>query len=263
MAYKNTIPQKIKARFKGGYLVAVIATTIFGLASTLAINEYQPKRSNVTLSIPLHPNNAGLKVEEPSNSLALPLARISVKSAPPATIERIVKITQGDTLISAIMRSGVDRPAAHAAVNALSSSYNPRHLRPGQALTLLFDPKKQATKGHPALVQVEFSPAVDKEIRISLKDDGSFKSETINKPLSVKLYRAEGSIKDSLYLAAKRAGVPSPVIVNLIRIYSFDLDFQRDIQRGDHFELLFEIFYNLLIKTLLRRAARRCCLETH
>jgi len=244
MAYKNTIPQKIKARFKGGYLVAVIATTIFGLASTLAINEYQPKRSNVTLSIPLHPNNAGLKVEEPSNSLALPLARISVKSAPPATIERIVKITQGDTLISAIMRSGVDRPAAHAAVNALSSSYNPRHLRPGQALTLLFDPKKQATKGHPALVQLEFSPTVDKEIRISLKDDGSFKSETINKPLSVKLYRAEGSIKDSLYLAAKRNGVPSPVIVNLIRIYSFDLDFQRDIQRGDHFELLFEIFYN-------------------
>jgi len=244
MAYKNTLPQKIKAHLKGRFLVAVIGAPILGLAATLAINEYQPKRSNMTQNVPIHSTKVGQTGKESSTSLALPLAEISVKPAPPATIERNVKITQGDTLISVIMRSGVGRPAAQAAVNALSTSYNPRHLRPGQALTLLFDPKIQVTKGHPALVQVAFSPSVDKEIRISLKDNGSFKSETINKPLSMKLYRAEGSISDSLYLAAKRAGVPSPVIVDLIRIYSFDLDFQRDIQRDDYFELLFEIFFN-------------------
>ena len=38
-------------------------------------------------------------------------------------------------------------------------------------------------------------------------------------------------------------GVPAPVIVELIHLYSFDVDFQRDIQPGDHFEVLFEAHY--------------------
>jgi hypothetical protein len=33
--------------------------------------------------------------------------------------------------------------------------------------------------------------------------------------------------------------VPRPVIDDLIRIYSYDVDFQRKVQPGDSFEMLF------------------------
>ena len=48
-----------------------------------------------------------------------------------------------------------------------------------------------------------------------------------------------GKIKTSLYQALKDQGLSEIVINEIIRIYSFDVDFQRDIYEGDNFEMLF------------------------
>jgi murein DD-endopeptidase MepM/ murein hydrolase activator NlpD len=52
---------------------------------------------------------------------------------------------------------------------------------------------------------------------------------------------AAGDIDLSLYAAAESARVPARVIVDLIRLYSFDVDFQRDIHAGDRFEVYYEV----------------------
>jgi murein DD-endopeptidase MepM/ murein hydrolase activator NlpD len=43
----------------------------------------------------------------------------------------------------------------------------------------------------------------------------------------------------SIYETALRNHIPRPVIDDLIRIYSYDIDFQRKVQPGDSFEVLF------------------------
>ena len=48
-----------------------------------------------------------------------------------------------------------------------------------------------------------------------------------------------GEITTSLYQAMKKAGLSELIITEVIRIYSFDVDFQRDIYEGDYFEALF------------------------
>ena len=48
-----------------------------------------------------------------------------------------------------------------------------------------------------------------------------------------------GEIKTSLYKAMKDQGLSEIVINEIIRIYSFDVDFQRDIYEGDKFEMIF------------------------
>ena len=48
-----------------------------------------------------------------------------------------------------------------------------------------------------------------------------------------------GQITTSLYQAMKKAGLSELIITEIIRIYSFDVDFQRDIYEGDYFEALF------------------------
>jgi len=49
-----------------------------------------------------------------------------------------------------------------------------------------------------------------------------------------------GVIKSSLFEAGAAAGIPPAVLVELIRAYSYDVDFQREIRQGDSFEVLYE-----------------------
>ena len=43
----------------------------------------------------------------------------------------------------------------------------------------------------------------------------------------------------SLYETALRNNVPNPVIEDLVRIYSYDVDFERKVQPGDSFDVLY------------------------
>jgi murein DD-endopeptidase MepM/ murein hydrolase activator NlpD len=50
----------------------------------------------------------------------------------------------------------------------------------------------------------------------------------------------KGTIQSSLFDAAISQGVPVGMLTEMIRIFSYDVDFQRDIQPDDQFELMFE-----------------------
>jgi len=49
-------------------------------------------------------------------------------------------------------------------------------------------------------------------------------------------------IKNNLYSAAVEVGVEPNIIVEFARIFGFEVDFQRDIRKGDWFEILYEKF---------------------
>jgi hypothetical protein len=53
-----------------------------------------------------------------------------------------------------------------------------------------------------------------------------------------------GEIKESLYSAAVKAGIEPNIIIEFARIYGFEIDFQRDIRKGDVFEIYYEKFVN-------------------
>ncbi|MGO1120025.1 peptidoglycan DD-metalloendopeptidase family protein [Rhodovibrionaceae bacterium A322] len=88
------------------------------------------------------------------------------------------------------------------------------------------------------------SAAADSPAQSSLTLAGfgdSFLAESIDKPLTRKEQAAAGVISSSLYNAAIANGVPNATLVNAIHLLSFDVDFQRDVQKNDSFELLYEI----------------------
>jgi len=55
-----------------------------------------------------------------------------------------------------------------------------------------------------------------------------------------RLVHYEGNIRGSLFEAAMAQGVPVAMLTEMIKAFSYDVDFQRDIQPDDHFELMFE-----------------------
>jgi murein DD-endopeptidase MepM/ murein hydrolase activator NlpD len=72
------------------------------------------------------------------------------------------------------------------------------------------------------------------------------KDSFIIKENILKLYKREvvarNLIKNNLYSAAIDAGVEPNIIVEFARIFGFEVDFQRDIRKGDWFEILYEKF---------------------
>ena len=53
---------------------------------------------------------------------------------------------------------------------------------------------------------------------------------------------ASNTIKNNLYSSAVKAGIEPNVIVEFANIFGFEVDFQRDIRKGDSFEVYYEQF---------------------
>jgi hypothetical protein len=62
----------------------------------------------------------------------------------------------------------------------------------------------------------------------------------------LQLYKKEvvvrNVIKNNLYSSAVAVNVEPNIIIEFARIYGFEVDFQRDIRKGDWFEILYEKF---------------------
>lgn len=154
----------------------------------------------------------------------------------PLPESRQVALGRGDTLSDAVLRVGVSRRDAHEAIAAFGDLLDPRRLQVGQAVNLVL----ADDEGAPRLERLALRTGHDRRIVAERGEDGAFLAGEERLPTTRLLAFASGTIDDSLYLTAERAGVPAQVIVELIRLYSFDVDFQREIRPGDRFELLYE-----------------------
>ncbi len=149
--------------------------------------------------------------------------------------QRTATVKRGDTLLDTLVRAGAQRMEANSVVVALSKHFNMRRLRAGQDIDLTFDPLRPDT-----LMAVRLQPDVEKAIVAERNNDGLYEAALMTIELTPVMARAQGRISDSLYMAMQRAGVPHDVIVNQINIFSWDVDFQREIRAGDSFEVFFE-----------------------
>jgi murein DD-endopeptidase MepM/ murein hydrolase activator NlpD len=146
---------------------------------------------------------------------------------------RTIAVERGDTLTGILVEQGIDETEARTAVAVLSSVYEPSSIRPGQNVTLTFAPE-----GFP-LVSVALKPSVERDVLVTRSPDGTFAAIDNVKQLTAVATRASGTIDGSLYASAVAAGVPDAVVVDLIHIYSYDVDFQREVKAGDKFDLLY------------------------
>ncbi len=152
------------------------------------------------------------------------------------SVSRSITISRGDTMIDALLRAGANRLDAHGAIAALSDLFNPRTLRVGQAIDLVFSRDEDG----PALHMLALRTRFDERVVAERTEDGAFKAARQPMAVTPLMGYGSGTIDDSLYLSAQRAGVPTKVIVEMIRLYSFNVDFQREIRAGDQFEVLYE-----------------------
>ncbi len=162
----------------------------------------------------------------------------------PATVSHSLRVGRGDTLMDLLVDAGVARREAHEAIVALREFYDPRKLRPGQDIRVTFTEASDGGEtGAGRLLALGLQPNVEQELRVTRNGDDAFVAETVARRLLRVAISAEGRIDNNLSAAAQDAGLPMPVLVEMIRIFSFDVDFQRELQPGDRFEVLYEALF--------------------
>ena len=170
---------------------------------------------------------------------APPLAAAPMRLAPATRIREQVEIRRGDTLLKILLRLGVSRAQAHEAIASLEKVYDPRRLRPGQYLTVELE-RLRSEENRLRLAGLSLPVGFEKRVRLARSEGGVFEAATIERPLLRRPALASGSIDGSLYRAARAVGVPGEVLAEVVRLFSWDIDFQRDIQPGDRFAILYE-----------------------
>jgi murein DD-endopeptidase MepM/ murein hydrolase activator NlpD len=157
---------------------------------------------------------------------------------PPWSTEQVT-VRRGDTLMNILGRAGIAQSEAHAAVRSLQTVYDPRRLRAGQELSIRAG-AEPADAGPRRLLGLDLDLDFDHSVRVTRSQDGRYATAKLERPQRRDLVHRTGVIDDSLYVSAERATLPNDVTIGLIKVFSWDVDFQRDIRRGDRFEALFE-----------------------
>ena len=158
--------------------------------------------------------------------------------------ERHVTVRRGDTLMKVLRRAGAGRREANTAIGALKTVFDPRRLKVGQKLTAAFRPAEPTDRNSTDdATLISVMVALDVERRVSaIRTEDGFQAQEVIQTLESSFVRGADRIDDSLFVSARRTGVPARVIMDVIRMFSWDVDFQREIRRGDRFEILFELF---------------------
>lgn len=157
-----------------------------------------------------------------------------------------LQISNGDTLASILGKAGVQRDEKFKVINTLKDVYDLKKLNIGKTVEITFD--NLTNKGGEALEENRLQSLrinIDrhKDLEIYRTHTNDFAVNTINIPLKKYVVRVKGLIESSFISTATNLGVPHAAIIELVKAYSYDIDFQREIKSGNEIDIIYEKYY--------------------
>jgi murein DD-endopeptidase MepM/ murein hydrolase activator NlpD len=165
--------------------------------------------------------------------------------------ERVHVAKKGDSVTSILRDLGATPEDARQIAASLGSRGRDGALKEGEKLRILMASLGPGQRVQPIRVIVANDTAV--QAVVALSDLGKYVNvdvSSLNTPAETAASAASDDDDDdddgtgvrlyqSIYETALRNKIPAPVIEDMIRIYSYDVDFQRRVQAGDSFEVFY------------------------
>ena len=158
------------------------------------------------------------------------------------------RIVIGETFDSILNQYLVNKKQIQKIKNKLSEKIDLNKLNTNQKIYLIIDQSNNSVK--------EFILQISNKERVLLtrsnEEKNDFSQEIILTKLDKKIVYEENVILQSLYKSATDKKIPANTIIELARIYGFQIDFQRDIKKKDRFQIMYEVFIdenNKIIET--------------
>ena len=157
------------------------------------------------------------------------------------------RIKSGETFDKILNGYSIDKEQVKAIKENLSKKTNINKLNTNQRIQITVDQTNNKIKEF--IFQISNT---EKIILSKTNEISKFNEEVLVLKLNKKIIYNENIILQSLYKAATDKNIPPNTIIELARIYGFQVDFQRDIRKGDKFQIMYEVFIdkeNKIIQT--------------
>ena len=126
---------------------------------------------------------------------------------------------------------------------------NLSNISPGQKIKFIL--KKSKSKEDLEIFKVNYPISKTTFVRIDKRKDGIQISKNVTQLFKRRVV-LEGNITNNLYNSATSSGMEPSIIIEFARIFGFEVDFQRDIRKGDKFQVMYERYLddrNKIVKT--------------
>jgi murein DD-endopeptidase MepM/ murein hydrolase activator NlpD len=139
---------------------------------------------------------------------------------------------RGDTLLAFIERLGIE--ASHAV--RLAKLRVLQQLEPGTHVSA-----EVSADGEP--IMLSFLSGRDTVVKVVAEANGHFRVTDDRAQLYTRAAIKSGVIGSSLFAAADEAGIPDSIAMQLGDVFGGDIDFHRELRKGDQFAVVYELHY--------------------
>jgi murein DD-endopeptidase MepM/ murein hydrolase activator NlpD len=160
-----------------------------------------------------------------------PLALETREIAAPSQYVREDQFQRGDTLAGFLDRLGIE----DSLIPRLVRTPALRTLRPG-----VYVQADVLADGTPT--SISFLTGRDTLMRV-LREGDSFRAMEEQAALETRVLMRASVIRSSLFAASDSVGIPDSIAMQLADIFGGDIDFLRDLRKGDHFTVVYEVHY--------------------
>ncbi|HEX9588753.1 MAG TPA: M23 family metallopeptidase, partial [Bradyrhizobium sp.] len=182
----------------------------------------------------------------PENVTLLPKTKEQATGGNPSN-ERVHVVKKGDTVTSILRDQGATPEEARSIATTLGPRGRDGGLKEGEKLRILMAPAGPGQRLQPYRVIVANDSTI--EAVAALSDLGKYVAVDVQSMNTVTETTDSSEDDDddgtgvrlyqSIYETAMRNKVPAAIIEDMVRIYSYDVDFQRKVQPGDSFDVFF------------------------
>ena len=146
-------------------------------------------------------------------------------------------LQEGETFTGALKQADLQDDEINDVVNIISKKIDLRKLKVGT----LIETYTKSINDKKIINEIIIYPDIEKKIYVK-KVNNKFVAGEDKKKLFSKLKLYEVEIHNSIYESLKKIDTPDEIIMEFVQLYSFDIDFQRDIRKGNQIKIFFEIY---------------------
>ena len=146
-------------------------------------------------------------------------------------------LQEGETFTGALKQADLEDDEINDVVNIISKKIDLRKLKVGT----LIETYTKSINDKKIINEIIIYPDIEKKIYVK-KVNNKFVAGEDKKKLFSKLKLYEVEIHNSIYESLKKIDTPDEIIMEFVQLYSFDIDFQRDIRKGNKIKIFFEIY---------------------
>ncbi|MFZ4540529.1 MAG: peptidoglycan DD-metalloendopeptidase family protein [Rickettsiales bacterium] len=209
---------------------------VFPHNQEIALNEKTEKRQ---LSVAPADADEDTKIAEAKHAKEEEEKQVAAVTPVSYPITLALKVTKGDTLLDMLIANRVQNSEAHQVVKALAAKFNPEKLKVGQRISVTLE-RHEKLGDAAAVKELAIKLPNLSTIELQRLQDGGFNVAATEDTNNAKTFRGFGKVRSSLLQAGAEGRIPATAMAEVIKAFSYDVDFQREIHPGDTIEVLMD-----------------------